>query len=79
WLFLVLLVLDALPDRLRALPPSLKLAQLRDQALSVAAGLQARGFTRLAVHLEDAAELAIALFGAGRAGVHVLLRADLQG
>ncbi|KEZ71907.1 AMP-binding protein, partial [Pseudomonas syringae pv. syringae FF5] len=54
-------------------------AQFRDQALSVAAGLQARGITHLAVHLEDAADLAIALFAAWRAGVHVLLPADLQG
>jgi acyl-coenzyme A synthetase/AMP-(fatty) acid ligase/3-hydroxymyristoyl/3-hydroxydecanoyl-(acyl carrier protein) dehydratase len=33
---------------------------------------------RLAVHLEDAAELAIALLGAWRAGVSVLLPSDLQ-
>ncbi|WP_183152937.1 acyl-CoA synthetase family protein [Pseudomonas caricapapayae] len=79
WLNLEHLLLDALPDRLLALTPSLDHAQFRDQALSVAAGLQARGVTRLAVHLEDAADLAIALFGAWRAGVHVLLPADLQG
>ncbi|MFA0930308.1 AMP-binding protein [Pseudomonas syringae pv. tagetis] len=79
WLNLEHLLLDALPDRLLALTPSLNHAQFRDQALSVAAGLQARGITRLAVHLEDAADLAIALFGAWRAGVHVLLPADLQG
>ncbi|PYD16507.1 AMP-binding protein [Pseudomonas syringae pv. pisi] len=79
WLNLEHLLLDALPDRLLTLAPSLDHAQFRDQALSVAAGLQARGITHLAVHLEDAADLAIALFAAWRAGVHVLLPADLQG
>ncbi|MGK9517927.1 hypothetical protein O6467_24545, partial [Salmonella enterica subsp. enterica] len=49
-----------------------------EQALSLAAGLQARGIQRLAVHLEDAGVLAIALLGAWRAGVSVLLPADLQ-
>ncbi|MCI3947536.1 AMP-binding enzyme family protein [Pseudomonas syringae] len=79
WLNLESLLLDALPDRLLTLAPALNHAQFRDQALSVAAALQARGTTQIAVHLEDAAELAIALFGAWRAGVHVLLPADLQG
>jgi non-ribosomal peptide synthetase component F len=51
--------------------------QLCEQALP-GGGLQARGVQRLAVHLEDAAELAIALLGAWRAGVSVLLPADLQ-
>ncbi|VVM83621.1 hypothetical protein PS631_02467 [Pseudomonas fluorescens] len=46
--------------------------------MRLAGGLQQRGVQRLAVHLEDAAELAIALLGAWRAGVTVLLPADLQ-
>ena len=72
-------LLLALPeDRLLTKDPELTHAQWRKQALSVAAGLQARGVRQLAVHLEDAAELAIALFGAWRAGVSVLLPADLQ-
>ncbi|AAZ35114.1 AMP-binding enzyme family protein [Pseudomonas savastanoi pv. phaseolicola 1448A] len=79
WLNLEHLLLDALPDRPLTLAPTLDHAQFRDQALSVAAGLQARGIKNLAVHLEDAADLAVALFGAWRAGVHVLLPADLQG
>ncbi|WP_236482584.1 AMP-binding protein, partial [Pseudomonas syringae] len=79
WLNLEHLLLDALPDRLLTLAPTLDHAQFRDQALSVAAGLQARGITHLAVHLEDAADLGIALFAAWRADVHVLLPADLQG
>ncbi|MFK0313149.1 AMP-binding protein [Pseudomonas sp. NPDC090233] len=58
--------------------PALTHAELCDQALRLAGGLQQRGVQRLAVHLEDAAQLAIALLGAWRAGVEVLLPADLQ-
>ena len=46
--------------------------------MSLAGGLQQRGVQRIALHLEDAAELAVALLGAWRAGVSVLLPADLQ-
>lgn len=68
------------PQSARALTqaPTLNHAQFCDQASSIAAGLQARGIKRLAVHLEDAGELAVALFAAWRAGVSVLLPADLQ-
>jgi acyl-coenzyme A synthetase/AMP-(fatty) acid ligase len=52
--------------------------ELCEQASSLAAGLQAHGVQRIAVYLEDAGELAIALLGAWRAGVSVLLPADLQ-
>lgn len=58
--------------------PALDHAALCQQALRVAGGLQQRGIRRVALHLEDAAELAIALLGAWRAGVDVLLPADLQ-
>ncbi|MFD2640596.1 acyl-CoA synthetase family protein [Pseudomonas japonica] len=58
--------------------PALSHAQLSEQALCLAAGLQQRGVRRLAIYLEDAAELAVALLGAWRAGVEVLLPADLQ-
>ncbi|WP_433885900.1 AMP-binding protein [Pseudomonas vranovensis] len=58
--------------------PALDHAGLRQQALQLAAGLERRGVKRIAVHLEDAAELAVALLGAWRAGVQVLLPADLQ-
>ncbi|MCF1488421.1 AMP-binding protein [Mitsuaria sp. RG] len=58
--------------------PSLDHAQLSLQALRLAGGLRERGIRRLAVHLEDAASLAIALLGAWRAGAEVLLPADLQ-
>ncbi|MFJ4346012.1 AMP-binding protein [Pseudomonas sp. NPDC089401] len=58
--------------------PALDHATLCRQALQLAGGLRQRGVTRLAVHLEDAAQLAAALLGAWRAGVEVLLPADLQ-
>lgn len=58
--------------------PALDHAALCRQALCLAGGLQARGVRRLAVHVDDAATLAIALLGAWRAGAQVLLTADLQ-
>ena len=78
WIKLEQLLLKALPGRAITDTPALDHAQLREQALSIAAGLQARGVQRVAVHLEDAADLAIALLGAWRASVSVLLPADLQ-
>ncbi|MHC5131275.1 AMP-binding protein [Pseudomonas glycinis] len=78
WIKLEQLLLKALPARAICQAPALDHTQLRAQALSVAAGLQSRGVKRLAVHLEDAADLAIALLAAWRAGVSVLLPADLQ-
>ncbi|WP_242209600.1 MULTISPECIES: acyl-CoA synthetase family protein [unclassified Pseudomonas] len=78
WIKLEQLLLKAAPARAISHAPVLDHAQLCEQALSVAAGLQAQGVKRLAVHLEDAAELAIALLGAWRAGVSVLLPSDLQ-
>ncbi|MCX4221263.1 MULTISPECIES: acyl-CoA synthetase family protein [unclassified Pseudomonas] len=78
WIKLEQLLLKDLPQRAITVAPALDHAHLREQALSLAAGLQARGVKRLAVHLEDAAELAIALLGAWRAGISVLLPSDLQ-
>ncbi|MCP1474057.1 acyl-coenzyme A synthetase/AMP-(fatty) acid ligase/3-hydroxymyristoyl/3-hydroxydecanoyl-(acyl carrier protein) dehydratase [Pseudomonas sp. EB276 TE3739] len=78
WMKLEQLLLKAMPARAICQAPALDHAQLQAQALSVAAGLQARAVKSLAVHLEDAADLAIALLGAWRAGVSVLLPADLQ-
>ncbi|MBK5340730.1 acyl-CoA synthetase family protein [Pseudomonas sp. TH49] len=78
WIKLEQLLLKALPARVISAAPALDHTQLREQALSVAAGLQARGVQSMAVHLEDAADLAIALLGAWRAGVSVLLPSDLQ-
>lgn len=78
WITLEQMLLEALPDRAVAVEPALNHAQLRDDALCLAAGLQAQGVRHIAVHLEDAADLATALFAAWRAGVRVLLPADLQ-
>ncbi|MGE8176034.1 AMP-binding protein [Pseudomonas fluorescens] len=78
WIKLEQLLLKALPARTVTADPALNHADLCEQALRLAAGLQAQGVTRIAVHLEDAAQLAIALLGAWRAGVSVLLPADLQ-
>lgn len=78
WIKLEQLLLKAMPARAICQAPALDHTQLRAQALSVAAGLQSRGVNRLAVHQEDAADLAIALLGAWRAGASVLLPADLQ-
>lgn len=58
--------------------PPLDHAQLCEKALQLAAGLELRGVRRLAVYLEDAAQLAVVLLGAWRAGVQVLLPADVQ-
>ncbi|OLF56168.1 acyl-CoA synthetase family protein [Pseudomonas chlororaphis] len=78
WIKLEQLLLKSLPERAVALDPALDHSTLQRQALSLAAGLRAQGVQRLALHLEDAAELAVALLGAWRAGVEVLLPADLQ-
>lgn len=78
WIPLERFLLNSSPDRALTCTPDLSHGLFCDQALSVAAGLQARGIKRLAVHLEDAGQLAIALFAAWRAGVSVLLPADLQ-
>ncbi|BBP50849.1 AMP-binding protein [Pseudomonas sp. St386] len=78
WITLEQMLLKAQPERAVAVDPALNHSQLRDAALRLAAGLQARGVRHVAVHLEDAADLAVALLGAWRAGVRVLLPADLQ-
>ena len=78
WIKLEHLLLKAQAARAVTAEPLLNHAQLCEQALSLAAGLQAQGVQRIAVHLEDAANLAIALLGAWRAGVSVLLPSDLQ-
>ncbi|MGX1172654.1 AMP-binding protein [Pseudomonas sp. R151218B TE3479] len=78
WITLERMLLRAQPERAIAVDPALDHSQLRGAALRLAAGLQARGVRHVAVHLEDAADLAIALLGAWHAGVRVLLPADLQ-
>ncbi|MGE8503387.1 MAG: AMP-binding protein [Pseudomonas sp.] len=78
WLPLTDLLLEAHADRQVALEPALNHTELQQRALRLAAALQTRGVHRVALYLEDAAELAIALLGAWRAGVQVLLPADAQ-
>ena len=78
WIKLEQLLLKGHSGRAVSFDPALDHDTLRGQALSLAGGLQQRGVQRIALHLEDAAELAVALLGAWRAGVSVLLPADLQ-
>ncbi|WP_248795973.1 AMP-binding protein [Pseudomonas sp. MWU13-2105] len=78
WINLEQLLLKSHESRAVTLEPPLDHAGLAQRALSLAAGLQARGVKHIAVHLEDAGELAVALLGAWRAGARVLLPADLQ-
>lgn len=78
WLPLAELLLQPKTGRAVALEPALDHAQLHQRALYLAGALQARGVRRVALYLEDAGELAIALLGAWRAGVTVLLPADAQ-
>ncbi|TBU76219.1 acyl-CoA synthetase family protein [Phytopseudomonas daroniae] len=76
WLSLENLLLEA--DASRQITPQLSHAQLCQRALSLAGHWQAAGVQRVALHLEDAAELAIALLAAWQADIHVLLPADAQ-
>ncbi|WP_095156296.1 acyl-CoA synthetase family protein [Pseudomonas sp. Irchel 3E13] len=78
WINLERLLLPADAARPVTFAPALDHADLTGHALQLAAGLQRRGIRQVAVHLEDAAQLAVALLGAWRAGVRVLLPADLQ-
>lgn len=78
WIVPQELLLDAHPGRPVALDPALDHAGFAQRALALAGALQARGTQRVALYLEDGADLAIALFGAWRAGVDVLLPADAQ-
>lgn len=77
WIDLQHLLLQQHPTILAG-PEPLSHVELTRQALSLAAGLQAKKISQVAVHLLDAGDLAIALLGAWRAGVTVVLPADLQ-
>lgn len=78
WMNLDQLLVEARLGRGVTFSPTMDHEQLREQALRLAGGLRERGVRRLAVHLEDAGDLAVALLGAWRASVSVLLPADLQ-
>ena len=77
WIDLQHLLLEQHPTTVAG-PEPLTHAELAQQALSFAAGLQIKNIQQIAVHLLDAGDLAIALLGAWRAGVKVVLPADLQ-
>lgn len=77
WIDLQHLLLEQHPTTVAG-PEPLTHAELAQQALSFAAGLQSRNIQQIAVHLLDAGDLAIALLGAWRVGVRVILPADLQ-
>ncbi|MDO9622536.1 MAG: AMP-binding protein [Pseudomonas sp.] len=66
------------PDPGRRVTPDLDHAELCQRALRLAGQLRAQDVQHVALYLEDAADLAIALLGAWLAGVHVLLPADAQ-
>lgn len=78
WIALDQLLHPTTGSRPVTLGPPLEHDKVRQQALQLAGGLRSRNVTRLALHLEDAGELAVALLGAWRAEVTVLLPADLQ-
>ncbi len=78
WIDLEHLLLEAHDGRGLTHAPAMDHTQFRTFALGVAASLVERKVKRVAIHLEDAGELAVAVFGAWRAGVEVLLPADLQ-
>ena len=79
WIDLENLLLEVHGGRGLTHLPAMDHGQFRTAVLSVAAGLVERKVKRVAVHLEDAGELAVAIFGAWRAGIEVLLPPDLQG
>lgn len=72
------ILIEGVDQRLAAVDTPLTRDALVNDALRFAAALQARGTTTLAVHLDDAAELATVLLGAWRAGVAVVMPGELQ-
>ncbi|MCU9947143.1 acyl-CoA synthetase family protein [Pseudomonas sp. PDM13] len=72
------LLLHTAAQRPVTFAPALDQATLAQRALRLAGALQARGIQRVALYLEDGAELATALLAAWRAGIEVLLPADAQ-
>jgi acyl-coenzyme A synthetase/AMP-(fatty) acid ligase/3-hydroxymyristoyl/3-hydroxydecanoyl-(acyl carrier protein) dehydratase len=72
------LLMHGADDRIAALDPVLTRHDIVEDALRFAATLQTRQIQRLAVHLQDAADLATVLLGAWRAGAMVVMPADLQ-
>ena len=78
WIALEALLLEPDAQRSITLEPALNHQQFCQQALQLAGYFEAHKIQRVAIHLDDAAELAIALFAAWQASVTVLLPADAQ-
>lgn len=76
WIGLDCLLLN--PEPSRQVTPDLDHAELCQRARRLGGQLRGQNVQRVALYLEDAADLAIALLGAWLAGVHVLLPADAQ-
>ncbi|MGE8496628.1 MAG: AMP-binding protein [Pseudomonas sp.] len=76
WIDLEHLLLAAEPAR--PVTQDLDHAQLCRRALHLGAQWQAEGIQRVALYLEDAGDLSIALLAAWQAGIHVVLPADAQ-
>lgn len=78
WISLEALLLEPLAQRNVSLDPALNHQQFCQRALLLASYFKAQQIQRVAIHLDDAADLAIALFAAWQAGVTILLPADAQ-
>ncbi|WP_339515924.1 AMP-binding protein [Pseudomonas sp. RL_15y_Pfl2_60] len=78
WISPEALLLEPQAQRSVTLDPALNHQQFCQRVLSLAGHFNARRIQRIAVHLDDAAELAIALFAAWQAGVTIFLAADAQ-
>ncbi|MFR0690902.1 AMP-binding protein [Enterobacterales bacterium AE_CKDN230030158-1A_HGKHYDSX7] len=70
------LLLDLPAGRTLALEPALLAGDFVRRACATAGALRQRGIQRVAIHLEDAAELAIALYATWLAGAEAVLPAD---
>lgn len=77
WIDLQELLLQQHPQTLAG-SPELQHADLIEHSLCFAAGLQQRKIKSIALYLLDAGDLAVALLGAWRVGVQVVLPGDMQ-
>lgn len=78
WIAPEALLLEPDTQRCVSLDPVLTHSQFCQRALLIAGYFKARDIKRIAIHLDDAAEQATALFAAWQAGAAVFLPADAQ-
>jgi acyl-coenzyme A synthetase/AMP-(fatty) acid ligase len=78
WIELARLLACDRDDTVYACAPTLRHDGFARQALSVAGGLRARHIRRVGLWFEDAAQLAVALFGCWRAGAVAILANDAR-